>query len=160
MRTLIALWAVVATIVATALGVLHFANPYPLVQVPDRGHRLYAVPDQKTHDLMLSVFKMVGAEPYGTFNAGVHQTLMQDGFTVLAYGESVSAAISFPTKNPLAAARTAQQFLAGNGVSASVMIPSPELGDKLVVLRLPFGWDIAYRLEGKDMPQPVWEKKY
>jgi len=158
---LVVIWAALATLVATVLGVLHFANPYPLIQIPDRGHRLYAVPDKRTHDAVLEVFKMAGASPYGTFLAGPHQTLMQDGFTVLAWSKGLEKpAISFPVKNPTAAAKAAQAFLAENGMASSILMPSKELVNKLVVLQLPFGWDIAYRLPGKDMPPPVWELKY
>ena len=155
------IWAIVATAVATALGVLHFANPYPLIQIPDRGHRLYATPDEHTNNTMAHVFVMAGLRPYGTFTAGPHQMLMRDGFTVLAYGGGIKGAgISFPVDDPMAAAKAAQAFLAENEVKSSIATPSKELGDKLVVLQLPFGWDIAYRLPGKDMPPPVWELKF
>lgn len=158
---LLFVWAVMATVVATALGVLHFGNPYPLIQIPDRGHRLYSVPDERTHNLLLEVFRMAGAQPYGTFTAGVHHTLMMDGFTVLAYGEGIQgAAISFPVAHPRAAAEAAHEFLSERGITASIFVPSMELGDKLVVLRLPFGWDVTYRLQGRNMPQPAWERKY
>lgn len=159
---LLVVWAVVATIIAFALFVLHFANPYPLVQIPDRGHRLYAVPDRNTHDAMVCVFEDAGMKPYGRFNAGAHQTLMRDGFTVIAYGESISKpAISFPVKNPTVSAKLAQRILTQWGITSSTMMPSPELGGRLVVLQLPhLGWDIAYRLHGKDMPAVEWEWKY
>ncbi|MBU6388333.1 hypothetical protein KGQ72_00405 [Patescibacteria group bacterium] len=161
MNRLVLIWAIATTAIAAALGILHFANPYPLIQIPDKGHRLYATPDERTNDLMVHVFSMAGIKPYGTFTAGPHQTLMRDGVTVLAYGEGIKGAgISFPVDDPMAAATSARKFLAQNGVQSSIMMPSKELGDKLVVLQLPFGWDIAYRLPGKDMPPPVWERKY
>jgi len=151
----------IATVATIVLWILHFANPYPLIQIPDRGHRLFAVPDEPTHDLVLQVFCMAGAKPYGSFMAGVRQTLLSDGYTVLAFGEGIKdAALSFPVADPPNAAKEAQAFLATNGIETSIIRPSPELGDKLVVLQLPFGWDIAYRLPGKDMPRLVWERKY
>lgn len=150
-----------ATLVAIGLWVLHFRNPYPLIQIPDRGHRLFALPDKRTHDLLLEVLWMAGAPAYGTFFAGVNQTLMMDGFTVLAYGEGIhQPAISIPVENPWKSAAAAQDFLSDQGVHTSLMYPSEELGDKLVLLRLPFGWDIVFRLNGKDMPPPQWIAKF
>lgn len=161
MKILLLAWALAATCATIALSVFHFANPYPLVQIPDRGHRLFAAPDQKTHDLMVEVISRAGLKPYRTFKAGVHQTLLRDGFTVIAYGENFEKnAISLPVENPLLEARSGQSFLAQKGMTAIISIPSKELGEKLVLLQTSLAWDIVYRLPGRKMPMPQWEKKW
>jgi hypothetical protein len=153
-------WALAATILTVAMAFLHFANPYPFIQIPDRGHRLYAVPADR-HALMVEVFRQAGLGSFGTFTtAGARQTLLEDGFTVIASGKTLQmAAVSLPCKDPLSAARSAQALLNENGIETQIWTPpEKELEGRLVVLKLPsFGWDIAYRLQGKDMPWPKWE---
>lgn len=152
------MWAVTATAIAAALGILHFANPYPLVQVPDRGHRLYFVPENQ-RETVLAVLALAGVSPFGTFNAGVKQTLMRDGFTVLASGPvSAKAALSLPVDDPRATAEQAHVILETNGVRSAVEQPDPQLAGKLVVVHmLDIGWDLAFRLPGYEMPAPKWE---
>lgn len=155
---LMMVWAVCATIGMVVFGTLLFANPYPLFQIPDWGHRLYGVPAEQ-HAVFVELFRRAGIPPFGTFTAVVRQTLLRDGFTVIASGEHMrKAAISIPTSDPRKAAEDAKAFLAQNGISAGVFDP-PETGlkDKLVLLRLPddLGWDIAFRRS--IMPTPKWE---
>ncbi|KKW19949.1 MAG: hypothetical protein UY63_C0004G0034 [Parcubacteria group bacterium GW2011_GWA2_51_10] len=154
------LWAAIATVIAAALTVLHFDNPYPLVQVPDRGHRLYAVPAAQ-HALVVDILKRSGLRPFGTFTAGIRQTLFEDGMTVIASGAGVEkAAISLPVENPQKKAEEMKKVvLAEFGIETQLWTPpDPELKDKLVVLKsanLPL--DFAYRLPGNKMPWPKWE---
>lgn len=156
---LVKAWAVLATAVAAALGVLHFANPYPLVQIPDNGHRLYFVPAQH-RDAAIALLKLSGMDPFGTYTAGVRQTLFDDGVTVIATAtDAQRAGISRVTHEPRGMAQIAKNMLHDAGIESTIRIPpEPELRDKLVVLKIPaFGWDIAYRVPGHKMPWPVWE---
>ena len=159
MQILLFAWASFATLVALVLGILHFCNPYPLVQIPDRGHRLYAVP-QAWHETIVELLQRSGMSPYGTFNFGVRQTLFTDGFTVIASGEHLQgAAISIPVDDPEGMAKDMCAWLQEKGIQASVFHLDKALEGKLVVLRLPqeFGWEIAYRLTGRKMPHLEWE---
>ena len=155
------IWAVVATVAFVALAVLHFRNPYPLIQIPDHGHRLFVAPAGQ-HETAVELLRRSGMEPYGTFNAGVCQTLFRDGFTVIASGADMQkAAISIPVNNPEATAQSMRHWLAGRNIAATVFHPpvDKELKGKLAVLQIPsFGWEVAYRLTGRKMPSPKWEK--
>ena len=71
-------WATVATIVAAVLFMLHFDNPFPLFQVPDKGHQILGVPEQYRVTVVRAL-GIGGLQPYGTFLAGIKQTLMDDG---------------------------------------------------------------------------------
>lgn len=159
----ILIWAVLATIAALALLILHFANPYPLIQIPDRGHRIYALPDPHATAVMTEILAMTGLQPFGIFVAGgIYQTMMRDGNTVLAYGDGLRNAISLPVSNPTVAAMEARDELARKGVMGTIFIPPGKHMGTIVVLKLPqeFGWDIAYRLPGHRMPKPRWTKKF
>ncbi len=159
MNTLVQVWASVATIIALGLGILHFANPYPLIQIPDRGHRVFLASSKEAHRAVLEVLEVTaGVGSYGTFFAGVHQTLMRDGFTVIAWGTAERSAISYPVENPLSAATRAAKIFKQLGIEVTITQPSPEQGEKLILVALPtVGFDIVYRLQGKDMPRPKWE---
>jgi hypothetical protein len=155
------IWAVISTAVAAGLCIFHFANPYPLLQIPDWGHRLFAVPGKQEEELILHLFRQAGLAPFGTFTAGVRQTLLRDGLTVIALGEGLQkAAVSPPCNDPVAEAQRGRALLAAGGVETEIWTPpETELAGSLVVLKLPaaFGWDVAYRLPGRDMPRPKWE---
>ena len=157
---IVEIWAIIATTVSLCLAIWHCANPYPLIQFPDWGHRLYAVPSEH-HAVMLELLRQSGLEPFGTFTAGVRQTLFRDGFTVIASGQGLQkAAMSLPCSDPLMQAQRAQAVLSRNGIETEIWTPpEKDIEGKLVVVKLPtsFGWDIAYRLPGKDMPSPKWE---
>ena len=152
------IYAICVSVAVVALAILHFWNPYPLIQIPDRGHRLFAVPKDLHMDIV-QLLKIAGCKPFGTFTAGVRQTLFRDGFTVIASGEAIqSAAISLPVNDPQHQALFAAEFLRRRGVAAVLWQPPEEnLRGRLFVLKLPFGWDLAYRLAGSNMPLPKWE---
>jgi len=162
-KWMLVLWAVFITVYAAGLTVLHFSNPYPLVQIPDKGHRLFSFPNQEVHDLFVGVLNESGLRPYGTFQAGgINQTLLEDGITVLAYGGTIKKpAISVPVSDPVGMATTMSLSLSLRGMGSEIFIPGPEIQNKLVVLEL--SWspvDIVYRLQGRDMGNPHWIKKY
>lgn len=155
------IWAVIATAATIALGILHFANPYPLIQVPDRGHRLYFVPASERATAVKLLAHFSDLKPFGTFTAGVRQTLFSDGVTVVATAMDTSrAGISTVTAKPSEQAEKARIFLRSRGVDAIIWNPPErELEGKLVVLKIPsFGWDLAFRIPGQQMPWPRWEK--
>lgn len=158
MRTLGRIYMALITVAFLAVSVLHFANPNPLIQIPDRGHRIFTVPEQY-RSVTLSVLGHFYERPWGTFTAGTKQTLLSDGFTVIASGKDMqSAALSIPVDNPEVAAAQVRAMYRAAGVRTTVWEPpEAELQGKLVVVQLPFGWDIALRLPGQNMPYPKWE---
>jgi len=156
---LVNLWASLTTFLSVALAVLHFAHPWPLYQIPDRGHRILPVPEQH-RVAVVGALVVGGLKPYGTFTAGLKQTLMWDGFTVVASGKGVqSCAISLPVDNPAAAAKRAQGVLLRHGIKTTAFEP-PDLKGKLTVVQLPFGLDIAYRLPGSRMGGVEWQRRW
>ena len=153
-------WGSVATILAGALALVHFAHPLPLYQIPDRGHRILAVPEEKYRVPVIEALMVGGLNPYGTFTAGLKQTLMWDGFTVVAAGQGLgSCAVSLPVDDPSEAAKRAQRALLKHGVRSTTFDP-PELKGKLSVVKLPFGLDIAYRVHGSQMPPITWQSRW
>jgi hypothetical protein len=160
MRIIWIAWSILSNIALAMLALYVFANPFPLVQLNEHGHRIFAVP-AAMHGTAVSLLERSGLKPYGTFTAGVRQTLFVDGFTVIASGAGLQkAAISVATNDPLGLSRRVQAFAASQGIPTSLWHPPEQaLQGKLVVLKLPaeFGWDIAYRLPGMRMPPPEWE---
>jgi len=152
-------WAWMATLAAGALALIHFAHPWPLYQIPDRGHRIIAVPERH-RVAVVEALRVAGLAPYGTFTAGVKQTLMWDGLTVVASGQGLgSCAISLPVGDPTTAAKHAQQIFLRHDIKSTAFEP-PGLEGKLTVVKLPFGLDIAYRVHGSKMPSPEWQDKW
>jgi hypothetical protein len=151
---------VLLAVYAAALTILHFANPCPLIQIPDRGHRLFVVPADK-HDIIARGLNNAGLRRYRTFNAGgIRQTLMADGYTVIASGPTITGgAVSLVSKDPSESAAGLQLYLRAYGIETDIRRP-PDLDGKLVVVALPLGFglsEVAFRLPGAKMPSPNWE---
>lgn len=151
------IWAIIATAVAAALAILHFANPYPLMQIPEKGHR-HLQTTSEYHDAVVEILRLSGARPWRTFRLyGVRQTLFDDGITVVSSGDGVrpGGAASFTAKDTLRAALRAKTFLLGRGIESEIWAP----GETLAVVRLSVGGEIAYTLPGREMKKaPVqWE---
>ena len=47
---------------------------------------------RKEEELISHLFRQAGLAPFGTFTAGVRQTLLRDGFAVIALGEGLQKA--------------------------------------------------------------------
>jgi hypothetical protein len=151
------LWAVVATF-------LLIRNPLPL---PDRGHRAFAVPSEEARRVVLKVLGQVGSlQGRFTFDAGpTHQTLMQDGYTVLNYLDSTNPrlsrlpgnAISLAVKNPRSAAENAAELLKSENYSAAIEEITDALmpPDHLVVVESDAfkGWVLVFRRHIFKMPK-------
>ena len=159
----LALYAAITTLALVALGVFHFNNPFPLIQIPDYGHRIFRVLNQERHDLLVKILASAGLYPYGTFKTGeVRQTLLKDGVTVIMQsGPDLKDAISLPVKDPFAQAKMTFAALSSAGCASEIICPDPKLGSKLVVVKTPVGMpDFAYRLPGHKMPRIKWEKRF
>lgn len=156
--TFLVVWATFATIGFGVMLLWNFAHPYPLIQIPEFGHRLFGVP-KEYHDAMVRQLQRDGLEPFGTFTAGVRQTLFRDGMTVIASGNGMqTSAISLPTENPAQSAQAARSYLLSQGIETILWEPNdPEFKGKICVVILPWGFGIAYRLPGRKMPLPKWE---
>lgn len=153
------IWAVIATVVAVFLFVLHFVNPLPLFQFPDLGHRIIAVPEEY-RVAVVQALQLGDLRPYGTFTAGIKQTLMGDGRTVVASGGGMrpGGVISLPVFDPETKALAAQELLESYGIHTTIRTPEDsQLIGKIAVVRLPFGVDIVYRVSAHKMPYPKWQ---
>jgi hypothetical protein len=130
-------WSVVATLCALLATILHFRNPLP---IPDKGHRLYGVKDERALGVVVQVLQQVShLREQFTFDSGpTHQTLMWDGFTVISYIDQ----------------DTRKMFdLAGTGLSVPVENPE-QASAKAVRLLRQFGYD-AEKLDNLDLDLPA-----
>jgi len=168
--TLLWIWAFVATVWALVASILHFRNPLP---IPDKGHRLYGVPDEHAREVVVQLLKNVARiKEQFTFDSGpTHQTLMWDGFTVISYLDrdirstfDVSGTgLSVPVKNPQLAATEAVKLLTASGYTAEMLDNvDPELpANYLVPVKSNAfdGWVLVFRRPLLKMPFPKKRRK-
>jgi hypothetical protein len=162
MNVAIVVWAVVATVWATAATVLIFYNPLPF---PDRGHRIFGVRDERARSVVVKLIEMfTGKQSRYTFDsADVHQTIMGDGFTSILYLDNnqigiPASGISIPVNDPLEAANKAVELLQNKGYTAeiieSVKFDLPP--NQLVPIKSNAfdGWTLIFRRSLVKMPRP------
>lgn len=152
---LLGVWAISATIL------LFGRNPLP---VPDRGHRLYAVPNERARDAALQVFKLAGVRGAVRFRTGPSdQTVLSDNTTTLHIlsGDSGQSGngVSLVVRNPARAAEEAVAILCQAGFSAQRLQTGAVSGlpsDELVVITSDAftGWALGFRRHQLKLPRP------
>lgn len=162
-------WATVATLWAAVATILHYRNPLP---VPDKGHRIYGVPDERARQVVVSMLgELSHLQEQFTFDSGpTHQTLMWDGFTVINYVDTnikrdlgiTSTGLSVPVSDPLRAANRAVELLRRAGYSAALLanIDKDLPANYLVPVQSDAfdGWVIVFRRPLLKMPYPKKRK--
>lgn len=163
--TLLWFWAAAATVWAVVATILHFRNPLP---VPDKGHRLYGVRDERARQTVVGLLRSLShLKEQFTFDSGpTHQTLMWDGFTVISYLDPEARAaldvpctgLSVPSGNPNADAAKAVGLLRAAGYEATTLdnvdtdLPPNHL---IPVTSDAFdGWVLVFRRHLTKMPFP------
>jgi len=163
--TMLWIWAAVVTLWGLVATILHFRNPLP---IPDKGHRLYGVPDELARRIVVQILQDVShLKEQFTFDSGpTHQTLMWDGFTVINYLDPeiqrrfnmAGTGLSIPVKDPQLAATKAVGLLRESGYTAEALynidhdLPSNHL---VPVKSNAFeGWVLVFRLPLLKMPFP------
>jgi hypothetical protein len=153
------IWAVVVTVL------FFYRNPLPF---PDRGHRVFGVPDEEARRVVVDLLQRVSAlKPRWTFDSGeVHQTLMWDGLTSIHYLDPavqqsrniLGTGLSVPTNDPARSASEAVSFLKQSGYEARVIeginldLPPNHL---IPVESNAFnGWNLVFRRPLYKMPFP------
>ena len=161
MTVFVWVWAVISSLWAIVVTIMLVRNPLPL---PDRGHRAYSLPSEAARRTVLTLLARFGLKERFTFDAGpTHQTLMQDGLTVLNHLESPDpdiaklpgSAISLPVKDPRKAAGHAIELLRAAHFTASLKEITQDLPQNhLVVLESDAfdGWVLVFRRHLLKMP--------
>ncbi len=163
------LWVGVALLVwAIAVTVFCFVrNPLPF---PDRGHRCFAVPNERAAAVVTTILGRFGGVPERfTFDSGpTHQTLLWDNTTVIIHFDQVVRdrglamnALSTVVRHPTASAREAATLLQQQGFSATMTDDvDPDVGDKLVLLASDAfeGWVMVFRRHILAMGKPTTRK--
>jgi hypothetical protein len=146
-------WAVTATIMV-------LRNPLPF---PDRGHRLFGVPDLKAQAVVLRILDEARLPLRFEFQTGPsRQALLWDNTTVIhcvdpSFGHS-GTALSVAVRDPEEAARTAAARLEEAGYSVrrleGVDVDLPQ--NHLIVLTSDalLGWALVFRRHLLKMPRP------
>lgn len=158
---IVAVWAVAVTIFC------FYRNPLPF---PDRGHRCFAVPNERAAKVVVGILDDLGGLPERfTFDAGpTHQTLLWDNTTVIIRHDQVigeqkmapnglSVVVGDPGMSALEAAATLRR--AGFTADINAM---PEVGDnKLVLLNSDAfdGWVLVFRRHILAMGDPPNQRK-
>jgi hypothetical protein len=162
-RSILVLWAILGTMWAIVMTCfLFYRNPLPF---PDQGHRLYGVPDDKARQVVVQILEEVGGlDEHFTFDAEpVHQTVMWDGKTVIAYFDKEAESIpqngmSIAVSNPRASAEQTVSMLKKAGYEAhwqdNIWKGMPENTLILVQSNAFKGWGLVYRLSALKMPYP------
>jgi hypothetical protein len=164
------IWAAIATLWALVATILHFRNPLP---IPDKGHRLYGVPDERARKVVVQLLRSVShLKEQFTFDSGpTHQTLMWDGMTVINYLDRgiqerlniVSTGLSVPVKDPRLAAAKAVELLHESGYTAEMLdnIDTDLPDNQLVPVKSNAfdGWVLVFRLPLIKMPFPKKRSK-
>lgn len=164
------IWAAAATVWALVASILHFRNPLP---IPDKGHRLYGVPDERARAAVVRMLQSVGRlKEQFTFDSGpTHQTLMWDGFTVINYLDPdakkrlgvAGTGLSLPVKDPRLAATKAINLLRESGYEAEMIDNAdPALPpNHLVPVKSDAfdGWVLVFRRPLVKMPMPTKRPK-
>jgi hypothetical protein len=150
----VCIWAIVATLMV-------FRNPFPF---PDRGHRLYGVPNEHARRTVMNILRGSGLQPRLRFRTGPSdQTLFWDNETVihvLDQGGGLSGTgISVVVSNPQRAASNAIKMLRDAGYSAEqpsdAAVSDVGASDLVVVASSAFlGWALAFRRHQLKMPKP------
>ena len=147
-----------------------YRNPLPF---PDRGHRIFGVPDERARRTVVELLGEVSAlKERWTFDSGqVHQTLMWDGLTSIHYLDPevqktrklLGSGLSVPTRDPQLSAMRAVEFLKNAGYEAKLV--------EGLILDLPpnhlvpvesnafNGWNLVFRLPLHRMPFPKVRRK-
>jgi hypothetical protein len=155
------IWAVTATIFV-------FRNPLP---IPDRGHRLFGVSDERAQDVVIDILSAAGLSPRFRFRTGpALQSLFWDNETVIHLVDATAAVqsglngtgISLPVSDPRRAATEAIHSLQGAGFTAEFVtgfddyLPPDHL---LIVKSSAFpSWVLVFRRHVVNMPRPKFQK--
>ena len=162
---LMAIWIVTLIWAITVTLLFFYRNPLPF---PDRGHRVFGVPDEEARRVVVELLKRVSPlKPRWTFDSSeVHQTLMWDGLTSIHYldpavqkSRNISGTgLSVPSKDPAKSAAEAVSFLKNAGYDASVVeginldLPPNHL---VPIQSSAFnGWNLVFRRPLYKMPFP------
>jgi hypothetical protein len=150
-------WAVIATMMV-------IRNPFPF---PDRGHRLFGVPDDRARETVLSILKQAGLSGRFRFKTGPSdQTILWDNTTVIHILNQpdgpTGTGISLVVKDPGLAAQKAISALTNAGFTAARISQEDVSGmnsQHLVVISSDafLGWAMAFRRHQLRMPKPKFE---
>jgi hypothetical protein len=123
------LWSLlIAIVIAVVLaGILIKKTIFPF---SDQGHRCFAAKNEKAATVIATILSdLCGLNEKFTFDVGpTHQTLMDDGKTVIITHDKPKDGIQFPpdgltglTNNPRATAQKAAEMLKANGFTAMIV---------------------------------------
>ena len=162
--------AMIGCIVLVAVLSVEMTKTYVVLR--DNGHRLYAVPSEEASVAVVKVLEeTTNLDPYGTMGFGKsHQTVMQDGYTVIHYLEGgacpqelTGSGMSHIVDDPRRAAEKAARVLKRRKFEAVLEDGGLTMGiaPNLLVLvetDATCGWPIVYRKHRDYLPKPVWHK--
>jgi hypothetical protein len=137
-------------------------NPLPF---PDRGHRCFAVPDEKTAKLVVSILAKFGRlKEHFTFDPEqTHQTLLSDNTTVIISQDEghnpilALNSLSIVVSNPKKSAQEAAHLLKTAGFETYVHLSAmPEIEGKVVILESDafLSWVLVFRRHILAMGKP------
>ncbi|MEN9341807.1 MAG: hypothetical protein RIQ54_63 [Candidatus Parcubacteria bacterium] len=157
-------WALVATILLVLVSYLHFvSNPLPF---PDRGHRCYGVRDAKAQEILVRLLHTFGLKEVFTMDAGPsHQTIMNDGSTVIHYLDSneraelfTGTALSIRFDDPLKMAKLFREAFTSVGYASRIYEPTlsglPPGSLYILVSEAFLGWELVITKPIMQMPMP------
>ena len=155
------LWAVTAT-------AMLLRNPLP---IPDRGHRLFGVPDEKAHGALLEIVSRAGLPLRFRFSTGpTVQSLLWDNETVIHLVDSFTTTakglngngISLPVADPKKSASVAIRILRAAGFSAELVTGFdeylPENHLAMIKSSACLDWVLVFRRHVLRMPKPQFRK--
>lgn len=160
---MLALWLITLVWAVTATA-MFFRNPLP---IPDRGHRLFGVPDERAHQALLDIVARAGIPLRFRFRTGpTLQSLLWDNETVIHLVDSAIASqvrlngngISLPVADPARAASEAIRILQTAGYSAELVTGFDDYlpDNHLVIVKSTacLDWVLVFRRHVLRMPKP------
>ncbi|MEK9182324.1 MAG: hypothetical protein AAB781_01895 [Patescibacteria group bacterium] len=167
MKKKVSLWLfVIAVVWAITVTIFCFyRNPLPF---PDRGHRCFAVPNEKAAIVVVGILdKIAGLPERFTFDAGpTHQTVLWDNTTVIIrhdyQGHPAPNGLSVVVSNPKDSALEAATILKQAGFTAIIKDDiMPEMGNKFVLLESNAfdGWVLVFRRHILVLGKPPNQRK-
>ena len=162
MFAVVLLWAIAVMVFC------FFRNPLPF---HDRGHRCFAVPNERAAKVVVTILgKIAGLPERFTFAPGsTCQTLLWDNMTVIIRHEGdvrgqglAPNGLSVVVSNPKASAQEAAAMLKRAGFAATIKDDViPEADDKFVLLASDAfdGWVLAFRRHVLAMGEPPNRRK-
>lgn len=158
-------WVVLAFVILS-IGFFIFERNVPVFE---KGHRVFAVPNDDAVKALVEITAMHGLKENFTFNGGTNQqTLLTDNATVfIKHDPSVTgilSGLSLPSGDPIESARKAQEILTSQGFTAIVTPEEIPTNSGLVTFCFLesdacIGWKILFRPHAMDLGTPPGKTK-